>query len=187
VKPLILESNDPVEQALLREARDYRASPRARQLALAAAVKTSWLKSLGLKIAAGVVALGAIGAWWVHDHGASSSAALPTPPAPPSVSATTPPLPTMQAPVVSLPPVHAAPVASALASAAARESARPAPSGHGSTLSEEIAAIDRARKAVYASDKAGAIRALDEYDRRFPNGTFAPEAKTLRSRADALP
>lgn len=186
MKPLLNETDDALEQALLREARDYKASPktRARALAIVGLGKTSWLKSVGLKVALGVAAAGAIvGAWWhvrtpptdVGPADRPTLAAETTVPlqaaAQATISATAPAAFATSAAPMAVGPVKAV---------APTQSVK-------STLSEEIAAIDRARDAVYAKNREAAIRALDEYDRRFPKGSLAPEAKTLRARAEALP
>jgi hypothetical protein len=58
----------------------------------------------------------------------------------------------------------------------------PPPSAQSSPLTREIEALDRARRALAASDTAGATRALDAYGREFPNGDMAPEATVMRVR-----
>ena len=59
-----------------------------------------------------------------------------------------------------------------------RESASPA-----ETLSHEIAIIDRARGLLAAGHASEAMAALDEYERRFAQRHFAPEALYLRLEA----
>jgi hypothetical protein len=71
------------------------------------------------------------------------------------------------------PAVPAAPAASASANAAAHA---PAPARSASSLSPELAVLDRARHALAAHDAAGARAALDEYERRFPRGSLREEA-----------
>lgn len=51
------------------------------------------------------------------------------------------------------------------------------------SLREEIRLIDSARIAVKKNDSARAISILDQYARRFPNGTFREEARVLRAEA----
>lgn len=51
------------------------------------------------------------------------------------------------------------------------------------SLREEIRLIDAARLAVKNDDAARAIGILDQYARRFPDGTFKQEARVLRSEA----
>jgi hypothetical protein len=50
-------------------------------------------------------------------------------------------------------------------------------------LSEEIGVIDRARASLNAGDPGGALRVLDDYDRRFSDPHLAPEALYLRMEA----
>jgi hypothetical protein len=50
-------------------------------------------------------------------------------------------------------------------------------------LSEETALIDAARAALRGHEWAKAMARLDEYQTRFPQGTFAPEATALRVEA----
>jgi hypothetical protein len=47
-------------------------------------------------------------------------------------------------------------------------------------LSDEIAAIDEAKRALSTGDPAAALGVLDRYDRAFPHGTLAPESAALR-------
>ena len=69
----------------------------------------------------------------------------------------------------------------AAASASARPPASAAP---GAGLAEEVALLDRARRAIRAGDAAGALALLDGYRTSFPRGLLAPEASVLR--IDAL-
>ena len=48
------------------------------------------------------------------------------------------------------------------------------------TYGAQVELIDRARALASARDSAGALRALDEYDRRFPGGLLSEEASLLR-------
>jgi hypothetical protein len=68
----------------------------------------------------------------------------------------------------SAPPLAAPPVASA-----------PKP-----TLADEVALVDRARSALASGDFGGALRAVSEYESRFPRGAFTQEAEIVR--IDAL-
>lgn len=184
MKRLIDETNDPIERELLREGRDYRASRRARDLAVAAVLRPAWAKSIGLKIAIGVVAIGAAGFLFLRSN---ESTTITNPPKPTATEAPTQaieePAKTVVDPIAPTPPAVTAPT-TVTVPRVVPPTIKPAPR---STLGDEIAVIDRARNAVYTSDKAGAIRALDEYDQRFPNGAMSPEAKALRVRANALP
>jgi hypothetical protein len=53
----------------------------------------------------------------------------------------------------------------------------------GSTLAGEIAALDRARKALARRDADAVLVALDEHDRGRPSGALATEAMVLRIEA----
>jgi TolA-binding protein len=142
--------------------------------------QTSWLKGTGVKIALGVIAVGALlGMWWrtrapQADIGPTESR--------PTVTAetTVTPQATIAATAPAAVATSAAPIPVVKAAPTPTQAVK-------STLSEEIAVIDRARNAVYSKNREAAIRALDEYDRRFPKGSLAPEASTLRARAEALP
>lgn len=66
---------------------------------------------------------------------------------------------------------------------------RPAPSAAAAAastdaLAHELALVDDARGALDHDDAARALKLLDDYASRFPNGTFAQEAAVLR--VDAL-
>jgi hypothetical protein len=70
----------------------------------------------------------------------------------------------------------------------AAKAAPAAPSGAGAvkaapSLTEEVASVDAARSALAAGDTAGALRALDDHDRRFPGGMLGPEATVVRIEA----
>jgi hypothetical protein len=56
-------------------------------------------------------------------------------------------------------------------------------SGASASLREEIRLIDSARLAVKKNDGARALGILDQYARRFPDGTFQEEARVLRAEA----
>ena len=73
---------------------------------------------------------------------------------------------------------------------AAAPPARPAetsdlakPSATESTLSAEVAALERAQAALATRDADGAMRALDRYEVAFPAGRLASEATVLRVQA----
>jgi hypothetical protein len=51
------------------------------------------------------------------------------------------------------------------------------------TLAEEIAAFDRARGALEGGQADRALSLIDDYETRFPNGTFGQEAEVLRVKA----
>jgi len=50
-------------------------------------------------------------------------------------------------------------------------------------LADEVAALDGARAALAAGNSAGALAALDDYDRSFDTQMLGPEAQTLRIEA----
>jgi hypothetical protein len=53
-----------------------------------------------------------------------------------------------------------------------------------STLDEEVASLERARRAVAAGDGASAIAAVEAYDTKYPGGSLAQESTEIR--IDAL-
>jgi len=193
-RPLIEETTDELERALLREARDVTASPELRRRTLAAlglgtpvatapATPHRLLRGGALKVMGAALIVGVGVAVYLAAH-----REVPRPPAPPSPPPTQlvelppppPPPPASVAPQLAVsppPPASVRPHASA---------PLPRPSA-GSSLTIETTLIDRARQALYAGDKEAALRALDDYDSRFPAGVLAPEAKRLRARAVALP
>jgi len=193
-RPLLDETTDELERALLREARDVTASPELRRRTLAAlglgapvavakspALSSGALKILGVALVVGVGIAAYLASRSAPPHApapvvaASTRLADPPPPVPPPSVA--------EAPSALSPPPSAAPLASVRPHASAPA---PKPSA-GSSMAMETTLIDRARQALYAGQKEAALRALDEYDSRFPAGVFGPEAKKLRARAMALP
>jgi TolA-binding protein len=62
----------------------------------------------------------------------------------------------------------------------------PPAAANAASLREEIRLIDSARIAVKKNDSTRAISILDQYARRFPNGTFREEARVLRAEARKL-
>ncbi len=62
----------------------------------------------------------------------------------------------------------------------------PPTAANAASLREEIRLIDSARIAVKKKDSARALSILDQYARRFPNGTFGEEARVLRAEARKL-
>jgi TolA-binding protein len=89
------------------------------------------------------------------------------------------------------PPVTATATASAEATATIElptETARHAPQAHvaqpaASTLSEQVAALDRARAALDARDGAKARKLVDAYETEYPGGAFTQEAEVVRIEA----
>lgn len=114
-----------------------------------------------------------------------SVATEPAPaPAPTSVPAL---VPTIDPPSVSPADLPTAPsVALSAGSASPSTRAPGVAAGHTeppSSVTDEIAAFDRARSALEAGEIERAIGLLDAYERRFPAGTFAQEAEVLRVKA----
>jgi hypothetical protein len=70
----------------------------------------------------------------------------------------------------------------ARAPAKASASALPERAGPAS-LTDEVASLDAAQKALDGGDASGALRALDDHDRRFPGGALGPESTRLRVEA----
>jgi hypothetical protein len=210
---LLGDTDDAMERALLEAGREDRASPEARQRTLAAlglsaatagagasaAAKpwwsAAWAKALGLA----ALGLGAGAIAWGVGRTSESSTPVPANPAPaitaPAAAAAEPAAPpatpaaalaaptaeptTAPASTARAQRVPGATVARAPSTTPSPATAAP-PSGN---LAEEIATIDRARRALYDHDAHGALRALDEHDRRFPQGALGPEAQVLRVEA----
>jgi hypothetical protein len=184
---LLEETQDELTRELLREARSGGASPEGRRrtlqaLGLGVMAPAPTASSLPLKVSLGVLVVGGVGLLFFALRGSDRVPVAPVEVVrPPVVEVSA----TLTTTAVAAPPETAA---SAAVAAPRPLPARVIPSASsGSSLALEIAAIDRARQAVYANDKKGAESALDDYDRRFPKGVLAPEAAKLRARADALP
>jgi hypothetical protein len=140
-------------------------------------------KSVGWSsIAAGSVAVALVVAGGLWLSRGSAPAELPaTRPAPAPVRAAPPSEPQTTAPA---PIDEAALRAEETSVEHAPAKSRPqhaAPSS--ASLREEIRLIDSARVAVKKNESARALGILDQYARRFPDGTFTEEARVLRSEA----
>jgi TolA-binding protein len=59
----------------------------------------------------------------------------------------------------------------------------PAREASGADVPAQVALVDRARALVAAGDTSGALRAADEYTKRFPRGALSEEAALLRIEA----
>ncbi len=180
--------NDPLHDALIKEARDYRASDQTRErtlvaLGIAAATPSFW-RLHGLKIFLAALGVGAVA---VLATGSSTEIPTTKPVTQNAAAMEAPTLLPAPAPDPA-PALETAPLARVVNPPAKLQlrAAAPVASSPASTLADEIAAIDQVRQAVYAKDKNGALAGLDDYDRRFPNGKLAPEAQVLRGRARAL-
>jgi hypothetical protein len=189
----------PSDESVRRAARVLGLVPKAALLAgwlgwVARAVSRSG-RALGSSavlygLAPALVLTGAIVAWrWAATLPPASSPGNPgvlVNPAPAEVSApatATPPasdLPTESAAgtAISLPPTKDE--ARALAPPAApRKPNREATD----SVREQLALVDRARKALGLGDVPGALRELDRYDRDFPSGMLSEEVLLLRVEA----
>jgi hypothetical protein len=81
------------------------------------------------------------------------------------------------------PIAEATPPPSATTAIPSTEASRPrAPASY---LDEQLALLGKARAALDANDAPGAVRALDAYGARFPQGSLGEEAELLRVRATA--
>jgi TolA-binding protein len=83
--------------------------------------------------------------------------------------------PSVRSPLAPPVPVEATRV---LSSPRTRTAPR-APSG----LGEQVSALDSARRELAAGDAPSAVRQLDDYEARFPNGALVEEAEVLRVQA----
>lgn len=192
-RPLLEETTDELERTLLREAREGTASPELRRRTLMALglgapaanpPRNPLLRGGALKLAGAVLIVGAGVLVYLASRREAPRLPARDAVAPTHVAEVPPPVPSASVAPVALAP---APTPSTVASVRPHASAAvPRPSA-GSSLALETALIDRARQALYAGDKEAALRALDDYDSRFPAGVLAPEAKKLRVRAGAVP
>lgn len=163
------------------------AAPKAAGLGLALVVKWGFLFVV---VTAGAIAGVAVLGRKTADDGATRAATTPVvaPAPPPAAVGTTPAVEPKTVSLADLPPAPATDIATAPtgASTAAVVAARP----HGATgtptepsISDEIAAFDRARAALDAGDSDRALALVDVYEKRFPSGTFVQEAEVLRVQA----
>ena len=142
------------------------------------------IKWIGIGVLTGVAVIGAatMVAPRASPPRAAPSAALvpnPIPTAPAPASRPSPPPPERDPAPAPAPSEEPAPAPKPAAGA-------PAAPPAATSLTYEVAALDRAREALAAGDAAGALRALDDHDRRFPGGMLGPEATVLRIEALAL-
>ena len=142
-------------------------------------VSTSKWLTLTTHVAAPIVAVAAI---VVALHGVAHREAIApraSNPAP-SVEATSDGISTMPDPAPVVAPSDRLPVATQRGSHRALATAGEVPRRRPDTYGAQVELIDRARALASAKDSAGALRALDEYDRRFPSGLLSEEASLLR-------
>jgi hypothetical protein len=100
-------------------------------------------------------------------------------------AAEAPEVPAEPAPVAAPAVLSAAPVSSLVAPTPQPLSV-PAEVDPAAPLAAELALLDNARAALAASDAVRALRALNDYDARFPRPNLAPEALYLRLEALTL-
>lgn len=199
----LLESGDELERALLASARDpHEDRERAQRTLLALGLDFpptpgtdgsggnggggaagtglgAAAKWLGGAAAAAAVAAGA--AFMLRGAGHAEPGPAPTQ-TPSNVAIAPVPAPE-PAPSASSPMEGGAPVPpSSLPSARPSAPKAEPPPRDASALRKEIDALDRVRRALAANDLAGAKRELSAYDRAFPFGALAPEARGLRDR-----
>jgi hypothetical protein len=206
---LLEEGGSELERALLRSAHDDAPSPEGRHRTLmalglaagaGAAVTTTAATATGstvlLKSGAAVMTLkwigvGVLGGLATVGALAAVDAAR-APSNPPAMVVATGHAP--EAPVVAARPVPPAarepeaPAAPIPADEAKTEPARaPAKASASAPLHEglagEVASLDAARNLLAGGDASGALRALDDHDRRFPGGVLGPESTMLRIEA----
>ncbi len=135
-----------------------------------------------------VVAGGASGLAWHATRNPANVAARTTsaPRSAPRAAAATPlvaPEPPLPAEVraVDAPPAEG--VAIAQAATAPSRGAHPRAAASSDTLAQQVAALEKAHAALAAQDPDAALRALDLYRARFPDGTLSSEEKVLRVKA----
>ncbi len=146
----------------------------------AALVSASVLKWLAIGALAATFTAGAVG-YALHSSAPASPATTSQAPGVSQVAKgpATPPAPVAAAPEAPAVEVGAAAVPRSYAPRHAREGLR-----EPSTLDEEVASIERARRAVSAGNAAAAIAAVDAYDAKYPNGSLVQESMEIR--IDAL-
>jgi hypothetical protein len=117
----------------------------------------------------------AVGAVWLRHH---------APAAPPA------PVPAAVAPVTALPKIPGDMVSAPSPSASAAEPTvrhdahgRVAPADRATSLHEEVAMLDTARRALGGGNATGALSALDHYAATCPRGLLGEEATLLRIEA----
>jgi hypothetical protein len=158
---------------------------------MASAVKATSAAVPWLKFAVLLGVASGTGGAWVATHPTPTRAPLPVQSAHPLTRAL--PATTTEAArarvVESVPaPSSAPPLPSAFKSSPApvtrlRETENVSPPVDAEHLTEEVAAVDRARALVTAGRGAEALAALDAYEHGFPVRRFAPEALYLRMEA----
>lgn len=116
-----------------------------------------------------------------HSHRGLPVAA-PGPNGPPAVVVAAEAAPT-SAPTSPAAPADAVSAPSTPADDRASKAHSPASSAQrmvSDAVRRQVALLERARSLAASSDYSGALRALDEYNRRFPDGLFGEESSLLR-------
>jgi hypothetical protein len=207
---LLEEGGSELERALLRSAYDDAPSPEGRRRTLIAlglvggatvttTAATATASATLLKSSASLVMLKWLGAGvlgGLATVGALAAVeAVRTPPDPPAMVAAKGHAPEAErrvATVAAAARETAAPPAAIPADdpkpepvrVAAKASASAPPDHAGApSLADEVASLDAARTALAGGDASGALRALDDHDRRFPGGALGPESTVLRVEA----
>jgi hypothetical protein len=145
-----------------------------------------WLSTKSVIAGIAVVALGALVVGGMLRHEAPSSsqsqAQAPAPAIVPPPTTTTTTTTTPEAVITpDALPNAAAPPRTVAKAAAGPSAPSPAPTASAS-IAREIELLDDVRAKLGAGTPSEASRALDAYDREFPQGTLRPEATVLRIR-----
>jgi hypothetical protein len=198
LRPWSEEGGSPDELRLLEAARGERLSPAARSRILAGVGATALVATsattaaaagsgVGLltKLVVATVLVGGVGAGvaW-KATGWSRPRAAPSPAVTAVATAVDPP--PVQAPPAEAGDTPAAPGSGTSApepAATAAPRARAPSVASSATLSDEVRALDRARRALSSDSPETALRELGRYERRFPKGALGAEETVLRVQA----
>jgi TolA-binding protein len=140
------------------------------------AVIAKWLAvgAVGLAVTGATVGYVRHAAQVRRDEATAARAAAPVSAAPKSAPQVATPAPASDGLPMVVPTAPAAPHTRARATT---------PREHPSALGEQVSALDSAHRALASGDAAGAIRQLDDYEARFPEGALFEEAEVLRVEA----
>lgn len=193
---LIVESSDEIEIALLRSAEMDGSTPppevrdqilAAAGAAIASAGATAALSGAGGSAIASAK-LGTIVKWIgiaAFFGGVAFVTVRPRMNEQPAIAAAPPPVVAVVDPAARVAPAALAAepgepaAAEPVRTAPAARSAPVAAAAASASLYGEIRALDEARGAIKRGDAAAARAALDDYDRRYPGRSLAPEAELL--------
>lgn len=196
----LLDEGTDFERALLRGGLAERPSSRlVRRMAIGAGVggalsysssakalmQTWWGKTVAVAMVGGGVAAGVVGAL-------GSGVPVETPPenaVPRAAARVAVPVAPQLEPSATVPPrvVEAATPSEAGPKESPASKPRPRAAQGAGSLAEEVKQLDRVRALMARGDRAGALRELDGYEQRHPNGTLRREARVLRARASEQP